>query len=397
MITYLRLRHLKSVLFVLLILGYSYFFSVIPDIIRDIVHTLALHVRNLVMLFIPVLTFTLMANAMYKVQSNATLFVVAIVLLECISNFIAIMYSYFFSAPLLPYFSTAIAYSTTTNSANLLFDARIPIPDFWNSKIFIVLGIIIGRVAKVRRWKDAEKILDKAMHFMTWIMHTFFSKAIIVMIMAFIANFGQKDIVSFIRNLINFLSIALSCSAVYFILILLIPLRMKYEEIKRVLKTITYPVMVAFTSSSSIIALPYVAESAAKLAKFPNIVRSIIPITIGVQQIGDCILNAILFSFLSYQFYGALPSLIVWLEFSFFYVLMRVGMTAVPGGGAISLASVPLLEKYLHFNDDMISIVLMMNILMDEIITALNVGYNIIMSLLMEKILLFYGLIKTDK
>ncbi|AWD33253.1 Sodium:dicarboxylate symporter family protein [Candidatus Fokinia solitaria] len=397
MTRYIRFLPFKSLFLILLIVGYSCFFSLIPDIVRDIVYTLALHIRNLVMLFIPVLVFVLLANAMYKVQSNATLFVLAVVLLECISNFVAVMYSYFFSAPLLPYFSASITCTTASKAMNLLFDFRIPIPNFWNSKIFIVLGIVIGRVAKIYQYRDAERILESAMHCMTWMMRTFFSKAVIVMIMAFIANFGQRDILSFIGELLGFLSIALSCSATYFILLLLAVLRMKYAEIKEVLKSISYPIMISFTSSSSMIALPYVTESAAKLAKIPNIVRSIIPITIGVQQIGDCILNAVLFSFLSYQFHGTLPSLAVWLEFNFFYVLMRVGMTAVPGGGVISLASVPLLEKYLHFNDDMISLVLVMNILMDEIITALNVGYNIIMSLVMERILLFYGIVKAEK
>ena len=67
---------------------------------------------------------------------------------------------------------------------------------------------------------------------------------------------------------------------------------------------------------------------------------------------------------------------------------MRFGLTAVPGGGLISVASIPLLEKCFHFNNEMISLVLITNIVMDPIITMFNVMYNIVMSLVLKKFMI---------
>ena len=79
------------------------------------------------------------------------------------------------------------------------------------------------------------------------------------------------------------------------------------------------------------------------------------------------------------------PSLMQYLIFSGYFVLAKFSVAAIPGGGI--LVMLPILEKYLGFQADMMSFITALYILFDPVITSANVLGNGAFAKLMDKCL----------
>jgi hypothetical protein len=68
------------------------------------------------------------------------------------------------------------------------------------------------------------------------------------------------------------------------------------------------------------------------------------------------------------------PSLLSYLTFSLYFVIAKFSVAAIPGGGI--LVMLPILEAYLGFNAEMMSLITALYVLFDPVITCANVLGN---------------------
>ena len=78
-----------------------------------------------------------------------------------------------------------------------------------------------------------------------------------------------------------------------------------------------------------------------------------------------------------------LPDVGVYLIFCLYFVLNKFAVAAVPGGGI--LVMMPVLQQYLGFNDEMLSLIMMLYILFDSLITTANVMGNNVFAILFSR------------
>ncbi|WP_253305916.1 cation:dicarboxylate symporter family transporter [unidentified bacterial endosymbiont] len=105
-----------------------------------------------------------------------------------------------------------------------------------------------------------------------------------------------------------------------------------------------------------------------------EIAGAVIPATVNIHLVGDCFAIP-LFAYAVLKSFGMdEPSLLNYLIFSFYFVLAKFSVSAIPGGGIIVM--LPILEKYLGFNTEMMSLITALYILFDPVITAANVLGN---------------------
>ena len=139
-----------------------------------------------------------------------------------------------------------------------------------------------------------------------------------------------------------------------------------------------------FGSMSSAAAMPLTIIGAEKNSKNSDLARSVIPITVNIHLVGDCFAIPI-FAFAVMKSFGiAEPSFAAYLTFASFFVLAKFSVAAVPGGGI--LVMLPILEKYLGFNAEMLSLITALYILFDPVITCANVLGNGGFSQVVEKL-----------
>jgi Na+/H+-dicarboxylate symporter len=129
-----------------------------------------------------------------------------------------------------------------------------------------------------------------------------------------------------------------------------------------------------FGSMSSAAAMPLTILGTEKNSQNPDFARSIIPATVNVHLIGDCFAIPI-FAFAVLKGFGVEnPAFSTYLIFAAFFVLAKFSVAAVPGGGI--LVMLPILESYLGFNAEMLSLITALYILFDPVITCANVMGN---------------------
>lgn len=68
------------------------------------------------------------------------------------------------------------------------------------------------------------------------------------------------------------------------------------------------------------------------------------------------------------------PSFVTYLLFTFSFILAKFSVAAVLARGIIVM--LPILEQYLHFTPDMASLITMLYMLFDPIITTINIMEN---------------------
>jgi Na+/H+-dicarboxylate symporter len=120
--------------------------------------------------------------------------------------------------------------------------------------------------------------------------------------------------------------------------------------------------------------MPLTILGTEKNSKHPDIARSIIPATVNIHLIGDCFAIPI-FAFAVMKSFGFTePSIFSYLIFAAYFVLAKFSVAAVPGGGI--LVMLPILETYLGFNSEMLSLITALYILFDPVITSANILGN---------------------
>ena len=184
---------------------------------------------------------------------------------------------------------------------------------FWSIPIFSFISSPINIVESTNSMERVTgQILQRGTLFCSFIMHEFFGRAIIIMILGLMFH-TCKDIftLSFFKGIGMFAGVFIAGLMLYYFIVTVVVLFA--SGVANMLKTIFEPCLFAFTSSST---MPSAIKSASTLSKNPNNPKAIIPITIGVQQIGDCITNATLFLILIKQFHGSFPDLLAWFDFT---------------------------------------------------------------------------------
>ena len=140
------------------------------------------------------------------------------------------------------------------------------------------------------------------------------------------------------------------------------------------IKNIIPAAISGFSTMSSAASMPLTIIGAENSAKNKDLARSVIPATVNIHLIGDCFAIPILAYAVLKSFGMAEPSLLSYLTFSLYFVIAKFSVAAIPGGGI--LVMLPILEAYLGFNAEMMSLITALYVLFDPVITCANVLGN---------------------
>ena len=110
----------------------------------------------------------------------------------------------------------------------------------------------------------------------------------------------------------------------------------------------------------------------------------VVPTTVNIHLIGDCIAIPILAMAILHSFGFGDISLLQFMVFAVHFVVAKFAVAAVPGGGI--LVMLPILGEYLNFDAGMLSLITTLYILFDSIITSMNVAGNGAFAILFNKV-----------
>lgn len=353
----------------------------IPLSIQSYLYAASLTIKSLIALVLPFVIFGLLFKTTVQFAEKASKLVLLILGLICCSNFVSTMFSY--SVGVFAY-QFDLSMSFPDESTNLLPAWNFVFPKLLGNDhgMFagLILGALLGRLTPSFAKQTATK-LEQAI--------TVILKGILFVIPLFITGFVVKmnydQVMSYILRNYSFVFILIASAVLSYIVFLYLcankfNIRKTVESIKNML-----PAAIAgFGSMSSAAAMPLTLLGAEKNAQNPDLARSVIPMTVNIHLIGDCFAIPI-FAFAVLNTFGAAePAFSSYLIFAAFFVLAKFSVAAVPGGGI--LVMLPILETYLGFNAEMLSLITALYILFDPVITCANILGNGAFAMGMDKL-----------
>ena len=358
----------------------------LPIELKQFLYATSLSIKSIIIIILPLIIFALLFKAAVTLANEATKIIGLILVLVCCSNFIATFLSHYVGIWIY-HFDLSMISPEGTNSLTPLWSWE-PFKLIENNKAMFA-GIILGIIAAKFYPQTANKTANKLSKLVEKLLNL-----IIYFIPLFVAGFVVKlQFEGVVGTIIkDYGSIFIIIAIAQFSYILLAYLLLSNTKIKSFINSVKNMIPAAisgFSTMSSAASMPLTIIGAENNAKNKSLASSVIPATVNIHLIGDCFAIPILAYAILKSFGIEEPSLVSYLIFACFFVLAKFSVAAIPGGGIIVM--LPILETYLGFTADMMSLITALYILFDPIITCTNVLGNGAFAKMMDKLIYFMG------
>jgi Na+/H+-dicarboxylate symporter len=343
----------------------------LPLTLKSILYGMSLSLKSVIVFILPFMIFGLIFNTAAQMAKQASKWIFLILALVCISNFTSTIIAYFIGGFVFQ-FDLTMAVPLEGNSLTPLWNFTLPTLIGNGQSMFagLFLGIILGWLKPALAQKTAARFNK---------MVSFLLKGILCIIPLFISGFIVKMVHDqmmshILQNYILIFAVIAVSVLSYIGFLFLFVNNFKQKTFIESLKNMLPAALVGCGSMSSAAAMPLTILGAEKSSKNPEIAKSIIPVTVNIHLIGDCFAIPI-FAFAIMKSFGlAAPDFSTYVIFAAYFVLAKFSVAAVPGGGI--LVMIPVLESYLGFNSEMLSLITALYILFDPITTPANIVGN---------------------
>lgn len=343
----------------------------IPLPIKEFLYSISLSIKSIIVFLLPVIIFGLLFKTAVSLASNATRVILLILIAVCCSNFLSTLLSHNIGT-LIYQLDLSIIPPGKNNSLEALWSLELP-RLIGNSKAMFG-GLILGILAEMFRKELAIRIATKLEYLIKLILHSF-TYLIPLFVSGFIIKLEYDGMINMIvRDYALIFSITTVLLLSYTGLIYLIANNFKIRAFFESIRNMLPALIAGFSTMSSAAAMPLTLIGTGKNSENKDLARAIIPATVNIHLIGDCFAIPIFAYAILKNFGMPEPAFLDYITFAIYFVLAKFSVAAIPGGGIIVM--LPILEKYLGFNSEMMSLITALYILFDPVITSANVAGN---------------------
>ncbi|MHC0449649.1 MAG: cation:dicarboxylate symporter family transporter [Candidatus Lariskella arthropodorum] len=359
--------------FVLVIIIISIIFlnPLIPLYYQQLIYSVSLSIKSIIVFLLPFIIFSLLFRAAVNLSNNATRIIFIILIAVCCSNFLSTFMSKIVGS-LVYHFNLSIILPDNFDGmvAKPLFNISPLIANDKAMLLGVSLGILIARCKAFMALIISEK-LEK----MVSIILKLFTYMIPVFVAGFMIKLQADGTMSTIIRDYTLIFVIIAIAKFSYITIAYYWLNnFKISGAIFNIKNMLPAAITGFSTMSSAASMPLAIIGAENNATNKDLARSVIPATVNIHLVGDCFAIPI-FAYAILKNYGiSEPSFTAYLIFAFYFMIAKFSVAAIPGGGIIVM--LPILEKYLGFNADMLSLITALYILFDPVITCANVLGN---------------------
>jgi Na+/H+-dicarboxylate symporter len=356
-------------LFIIVII--TIFGNNIPINVKQAMYGLSLSIKSFIICILPFIIFSLLFKASVNIAKDAPKFILLILFGVVLSNFIATCLSYFLGHT---FYNLDMNLNLPTIDSKLIPTEYYQFPSLIPNNIAMFGGLILGFVT-YKLYPEISSIVSNKLSKFTNLLLKIVSWGIPLFVVGFIVKMEHEGIVHQIimKYPLIFAIIALT-QVSYITLFYLIANKFNLAKTLICIRNILPASISGFSTMSSAASMPLTIVGTEKNAKNKDLVHTIVPATVNIHLIGDCIAIPS-FAFAVLKTFGlAQPDLLAYMIFTFYFVIAKFSVAAIPGGGIMVM--VPVLIECLGFNSDMISLIIAVYILFDPVITAANVFGN---------------------
>lgn len=342
----------------------------------------SIFLKSCITAVLPFLIFSLLFATCVRLAKNATKIIFFIILLLVISNAAATYLSHFIGEFVYG-FNLSILTPPEEHELQPLWNFQVPklIPNEWAMFGGIFGGIFLPKI----RASLADKIAKALNHFVAKLL-----KVILLVIPFFILGFivklqyeGSMSLI--FRQYLTIVAIMGLSEFGYILSAYFVINGMRWKPFIRSIRNMIPAMICAFSTMSSAATMPVTMVGVEENSKNKDLAASVVPLTVNIHLLGDCIGIPILIYALLKSHGLPCPDIGTYLIFLVHFVIAKFSVAAVPGGGMIVM--IPIIEKVFGFSGAMSSLMLSIHLLMDPMVTCANVLGNGAFAQLIDKIL----------
>jgi Na+/H+-dicarboxylate symporter len=315
--------------------------------------------------------FAFVFNSLTQMRERALSFLVILLPMVCLSNFLSTNISFVLGRFLMT--SQRLDLSSSMDALLPFWQFQLPRPI--SNDIALGAGILLGVGISFFRPGMAEKGARFLMDITMYALKRLLLPIMPLFILGFSLKLAHDQVLGVICQ--HYLKIGLLLVGVlisYLVLIYGVATRFRPSLWKSALKNMAPAAITGLSTMSSAASLPLMILGAEKNVAQPEVVRGVIPATVNIHLMGDCFAIPLFALALLGSFGQGFPSYETYLIFALYFVMAKFAVAAVPGGGI--LVMLPILEKHLGFTPEMLSLITVLYITFDPLITSTNVLGN---------------------
>jgi len=374
------------------------FGDLVPTSIKTAFYSISVFLKNTLVTALPFIIFSILFSSLGALKRGAFTFTALAFSLVIISNYVSTSLGGFLGIQFLDHVEIANYNSGTAQQLVPLWEtfftpeALRNITEFWGLRVLqfisndmaLFAGISCGLLLAFTNHSKTKAISLKMKSIAFSFLQKGFIPLIPLFILGYIFNMQHSGLLnSIFQDYFAIITLIVVSTFSYIIFLYGIASSFKIATWHRYLKNMLPAMITGFSTMSSASALPLLMEGAARNTGNEE-VKGVVPISINIHLIGDCFSISILALTILVSFGHPLPTLEEYMLFTLFFVLAKFAVAAVPGGGI--LVMIPILEKYLGFTPEMLSLITALYILFDPIVTSANVLGNGAFAQIFEKI-----------
>ena len=364
----------------------TFFLSfILPIYIQKIFYIFSVFIKELLFFLLPFIIFALLFNSIIKIGSNITaikMILLLIVFVIC-SNFISTILAYISNKLIL--FKITTIFDNVIISDSSYFNFSLNFPKLIPSELSLLVGILFGLFFSYK-YKLIGNITANILNVSVMkFLNKIFVPIMPLFIMGFVFKLQYENMLIYIiKNYLFVFIFIFIIQFVYIMFLFCIGLNFNLSLMYKCFKNIFPAMIMGFSSMSSVVAMPATLIAVKKNTKSSNLFKIIVPITINIHLIGDCIAIPILALVILHSYGYDQPTFLQYLIFTIYFVTIKFAVVAIPAGGILVL--LPVLEKAMGLNVEMLSLITTMYIIFDPFVTSMNVFGNNIFAILFDKI-----------
>lgn len=359
-------------------------------------YTLSRVLIDLLLFALPLVVFSLMLRALLQGERRSLRLIVLLFVGITVSNCIALLFAYGMGKlflPMLVFESAPDLAQFTQTAVHPLF--KLPLPVWLETNVAMFLGILVGFLAHFLPSTSLIKTrIQQLSFYLNRGVSYFLSSCFIPMLPFYVFGFCLK--LSFDKTLFTLLSqygkvffINFVLVTSYLLLLYFIGVGGNIRKMFSALRMMLPAGMTGFSTMSSAVTMPVTLQCVTETTRSKNYAELVVPTTANVHMLGDDITITIMVMMLMSLFGMPWPDLLTFIPFAVAFSIAKLSCVGVPGASVFVV--LPVMQAYLGFTPEMISLVTTLYVLQDAFGTASNVIGNGGFALVLQRVLVRMG------
>lgn len=344
--------------------------------------TISVCLRETLVFVLPFLLFSFIAVALSAIPREGMLFVLGLMIIVFISNFMNIMLAGLVGFGVL---SDGHSKDIVENSINFIPYFELQLPIIATTSRALLCGVLVGFLNSFHPNVYVTHIIKTIHSWVMIFMKRFFVPLLPLFVSGFLLKlFAEGRMTGFVSQNSSVYIKMFGFLLCYLMLWLAVAASFRRSRMVEILKNAFPAIITAFSTMSSAAALPLSLDAAEKNTKDKVLADAVMPLTLNFHMVGDTIIVPVLAMMVVITFNHPMPTVSDFIMFGVFFVLNKFAGGGVPSGTI--MVTVPVLRQYLGFDDSMTAFIIALYGVIDPIATAGNVAANNFFVIIFQKI-----------